>query len=233
MRSTVGPLPAAVYWRRRLTVLAALLVLVLGVVFACSGSDSGQRARGAGSVSQLPASDSPPTAVLTPETPEPSFEETGPPEQGPADPPPDAPTSDPAVSADPDGACTDEEMLITPAPARTSARRGQPIDLRLRIRNVSTRTCARDVGADLQEIYIKQGARKVWSSDACGLARGSDVQQFRPNFEREYRVTWNGRSSSRCHNGSATGPLPAAGDYQVLGRLGAKVSEPVRLSIAA
>ena len=44
------------------------------------------------------------------------------------------------------------------------------------------RTCTRDVGPDLQEIYIKQGARTIWSSDKCGLYKGSDPQPFTPNF---------------------------------------------------
>ena len=41
--------------------------------------------------------------------------------------------------------------------ARTIAKRGTTVELKLKIKNISTRTCTRDVGADLQEIYVKSG----------------------------------------------------------------------------
>ena len=40
MRLTVGPLPAAVYWRRRAVVLVGLAILVLIVSYACGGPAS-------------------------------------------------------------------------------------------------------------------------------------------------------------------------------------------------
>jgi hypothetical protein len=118
-------------------------------------------------------------------------------------------------------------------PARIAVKRGTPIELRLKIKNISTGACTRDVGADLQEIYVKQGARKVWSSDICGLAKGSQILNFAPNHEREYNVTWNGRAATKCAGGSAAGLVPLAGEYQLFGRLGGKVSAPVRLVITA
>jgi hypothetical protein len=81
----------------------------------------------------------------------------------------------------------------------------------------------------MQEIYIKQGAQKIWSSDTCGTVRSSDVKQFEPNSEREYRVTWNGRDASKCANAQAAGPVPPAGEYEVIGRLSARLSAPVKL----
>ena len=70
----------------------------------------------------------------------------------------------------------------------TSVQRGAVVDLQLKIKNTSDRTCSRNVGADLQEIFIKSGAEKIWSSDTCGKVQGSDVQSFTPNFERSYQV---------------------------------------------
>ena len=120
-------------------------------------------------------------------------------------------------------------------PARVAAKRGQPVNLSLIIKNVSARTCARDVGADVQEIYIKQGAAKIWSSDVCAVAAGagSKVEQFQPGGQRTYYVTWNGRDSSRCSGGMAAGNFPVAGRYEVMGRLGAKVSNPVVVTLVA
>jgi hypothetical protein len=105
------------------------------------------------------------------------------------------------------------------------------IDIKLKIKNISQRTCSRDVGADPQEIYIKLGAQTIWSSDTCTAAKSSDIQSFTPAFERTYQVSWNGRDSSKCAEGVAIGPNPSAGDYQVFGRLGTKRSDPVKLTI--
>src|SRR5262249_25583714 len=63
MRLTVGPLPAAVYWRRRAAVLGGLLVIVLLIVYSCAGStpssaDQGRRAGSGGATPSTTPSDS-------------------------------------------------------------------------------------------------------------------------------------------------------------------------------
>jgi hypothetical protein len=59
------------------------------------------------------------------------------------------------------------------------------------------------------------------------------VRTFPPNVENEYQVSWNGRDSSKCDQGVAAGPYPEAGEYQLFGRLGTRLSEPVKLTITA
>ena len=142
-------------------------------------------------------------------------------------------TADGNIPAAAPGSCTDAEMSVTPVPAATTVRRGAPLAIRLKIKNISARTCSRDVGADLQELYIGQGAGRVWSSDTCSTVKGSEVRSFPPNGEREYNVTWNGKQANKCTAGLASGTAPAAGQYELRGRLGAKVSAPVALAITA
>jgi hypothetical protein len=256
MRSTVGPLPAAVYWRRRAVVLGALLLGVIVLFVSCSGGDDKDSKRGTGASSQAPIM--PPSASAAPED-EPSFTDPGPgagnpslPEPGDltasgagtappggGDPDDDAQggtqdgTSDTNVNAAAAGTCTDAEMSVTPVPAATTVRRGAPIAVRLKIKNISARTCSRDVGADLQELYIGQGASRVWSSDTCSTVKGSEVRSFPPNGEREYNVTWNGKQANKCTGGLATGTAPPAGQYEMRFRLGAKISAPVAITITA
>lgn len=242
MRLTVGPLPAAVYWRRRAVVLGALLLFLVIVIYSCSGSGNTGEPTGA-SGSPGPAGTSPSPTVLTPETGTPSPSEE-----------PPAANDDPGSGGDqgaqpggnqggapapvggggaPSDICTDAEISVVPVSSQESPVVGATIELRLRIKNVSSRTCKRDVGPDPQEIYIKQGARVVWSSDACGTLRGSNVESFTPSFEREYRVSWNGREATRCVDGQAAGDYPQPGEYQLFARVGSKVSEPVKLVIRA
>lgn len=254
MRTTVGPLPSAVYWRRRAVVLGALLLGVIVLFVSCSGGDDDGN-KGTGASTPAPVSQ-PASVTATPEE-EPSFADPPPGAGNPSLPDPEDLRSDgPAggvdgVEDDPDGtnagtdggantnvnvpadgSCTDAEVAVTPIPAGTTVRRGVPLEIRLKIKNVSARACSRDVGADLQELYIETGAQKVWSSDTCSNAKGSDIREFTPGGEREYKVTWNGRQSNRCSGGLAAGTAPPAGLYQIRARLGAKVSDPVALTVA-
>jgi hypothetical protein len=88
----------------------------------------------------------------------------------------------------------------------------------------------------MQELRIVLGTEKLWSSDDCGGLTGSDVRQFPPNLERSYEVIWNGHSSSACsatQKRTPTGPTPTPGtEYQLLGRVGTDLSEPVTLKFS-
>jgi archaellum component FlaG (FlaF/FlaG flagellin family) len=258
MRTTVGPLPSAVYWRRRAVVLGAVLLGIIVLFVSCSGNDkSDQRGKGGSSSSSLPtpaparsSADAEPSFVDPvpgggPALPDPSDLETqangGGNTAAPTGPTLPVTTTTPAggngtntnVTAPADGSCADSEMSVIPVPSATTVKRGAPVDLQLKIKNVGKRTCSRDVGADPQELYIDRGAFKYWSSDTCGTARGSDVRQFAPGAERVYKITWNGRQSSSCANGVASGPNPPAGQFELRGRLGTLVSNPVTLTVVA
>ncbi|MEU8237280.1 adhesin [Actinoplanes missouriensis] len=257
MRATVGPLSPSVYWRRRLVVLGAVLLGVIVLFMACSpDDDKDTKTKNASSQYPTPAPD---TASASP-TPDTSFLDSAPPggqalpdpadllTQDPAEEllptttapgavpatgAPSAGATTPAAPAGDGGACTDAEMSVTPVPVKTSVKRGVPLEVRLKIKNIGTRTCTRDVGADPQELYLEQGAQKFWSSDKCSTAKGSDIRAFAPGAEREYMVTWNGRQSTQCANNVPAGPIPPAGDYELRGRLGAVVSAPVVVTIVA
>lgn len=238
MRLTVGPLPSAVYWRRRAVVLGAGLLFLIVLLYSCTRSGDTGTTTGAGSTPSAPAAGeaSPTAASPAPGSASPS---------GAADAPDSAsgPSTEPGASSTPpadppanparvdDGTCTDSEVQVTPVALPAEVRRGAPVDLSLKIKNRSQRTCNRDVGADVQELFIKSGAEKVWSSDTCGTGKGSDVQSFTPGFERSYQLTWNGMDASRCSQGVASGPNPPAGNYQVFARVGTKLSEPVKLVV--
>jgi len=229
MRLTVGPLPPAVYWRRRAIVLGAAVVVIFFIVQSCSGGDASSVGNGKTGQTSAPAAGPKSSAtILRPHSDPPEQQATQDTEPPPTNP---APRTGDAAPPPDDGSCADAEMLITPVPEVTTVERGAMVAIRLRIKNTGKRTCNRDVGADQQELYIKKGAAKVWSSDTCGNVKGSDVQPFTPNFEREYRVDWNGKDVSKCADNLANGPVPAAGDYQVFGRLATKTSNPVKLTL--
>ncbi|MGC4747754.1 hypothetical protein ACLQ28_19170 [Micromonospora sp. DT201] len=238
MRLTVGPLPPAVYWRRRVVVLGAGLLFLIVLLYSCTGSgrsDGGPKAGAtptSTSTSAEPSGSGPGGPVLTPQTGAPPTS-AGP---GASTPSPAMTSNDPplgaAAGSEDDGTCTDAEIRVVSVVTPTSVQRGAMVDLQLKIKNTSERTCSRNVGADLQEIFIKSGAEKIWSSDTCGKAQGSDPQSFTPTLERFYEVTWNGRDTSRCDgSGLAAGPLAPLGTYEVFARVGTKLSAPVKLTV--
>lgn len=227
MRLTVGPLPSAVYWRRRAVVLGALFIVLLVLFTTCRG--------GGGSGAAKTSASSTPTAKTSevPATPATEQSATPPPSQAPTTGAPAAPpvATTGAPAQPPAGGCTDAEIKVTPVPSLTKAPAGQTIVIKLRIKNESDRQCNRDVGPDEQEIYIKKGAQVIWSSDRCSTFRGSEVKPFPPNLEMEFQATWNGRQSTSCQNGAATGSAPDPGEYQVFGRLGTDLGTPVKLTL--
>ncbi|AXO34180.1 hypothetical protein MicB006_1891 [Micromonospora sp. B006] len=247
------------YWRRRAVVLGAGLLFLIVLLYSCTGTDRNTGAPGTdpsptGSAGAEPG---PSGSVLTPQSGSPSptpgdvggggantgggntgGNNTGGGSTGGGNTGGGnnngGGTGNGGANGQPvsdDGTCTDSELLVTPVAAPATAQRGTVVTLRLKVKNVSNRTCNRDVGADLQELYLKAGAEKIWSSDTCGTGKGSDVQTFTPNFERSYELGWNGRVDNRCANGLANGEFAAIGAYQVFARVGTKISEPVKLTI--
>jgi hypothetical protein len=222
MRLTVGPLPAAVYWRRRAVVLIGLAMVVLVVAYSCGGGDptaegppspSGS-ASASGAATRTPGSSSAPSRPGTPTS-----------------------TTRPAFTLPAGGAtgpCTDAEMAVTAAAADASVQRRRPVEVTIRIRNVSRRTCARDVGADVQELRILDGGTVIWSSDDCSPNKGRDVRSFPANREVSFTLTWTGRRS-RTGAGSVTcldaAPAPEPAVYQLVARLDGKLSDPVDLRV--
>ena len=239
MRATVGPLPPAVYWRRRAVVLGAVLLGVIVLFMSCIPGDEPDPKKTSAQQPGLPtpAPNDDPSGSPSPST---SFEETVPPGGGnlfpdpvqtsPAETlPPPANSAAPVVAAG--DACADAEISVTPIPATTSLQRGAPLRIQLKIKNASARTCTRDLGASAQELYIEQGATKFWSSDQCNPVKANQVEALAAGAERVYEVTWNGRQSTACTANTASGPPPQAGAYTLRGRLDGRISEAVGLTI--
>lgn len=239
MRLTVGPLPPAVYWRRRAIVLGAVLVALFLVAQACMSASASSEGRSGG---EAPPSGTPPPVAgqssAPPESPAgspPAGQPVGQPDDEPGgedDPEP----VDPAEAPDPpaEGGCADQDMLITAVADPDSFSQGDAARFTIRIRNDSAESCRRDIGGDRRELYLRRGsgASKVWSSRECGAPTGTDVLELPPAFEREHYLVWNGRASDSCDDaGEAAGELVPAGEYELVARLGTAYSDPLPVTI--
>jgi hypothetical protein len=242
MRLTIGPLPPGVYWRRRALVLGVLVLVGFLVAYIWTGSTRHLPPGPLGDASMasqtptVPATSS--SATQSP-TPDPTVTTSSPTE------PPVDPTT--AVGGglvttqapqSATGPCTNQEILLTATASPVVLQIGQSATLTLTIKNISQRTCDRDIGSIPQELQLRHGDTVVWSSDVCSGSVLYDYNQvFTPGYEKSFPIAWNGY---RNEGGSAQQPclaidanLPAAGTYQVVARLGTLFSQPATVTIHA
>ncbi|WP_221469955.1 hypothetical protein [Allocatelliglobosispora scoriae] len=227
----MGPLPSSVYWRRRAVVLGTALFAVLLVFYSCSGST---KSDASGNPTQGPPKATVTgiisTAAAVSPSPQPS-EQVAP---SPSVAPSTVTSSAPVVGGDPK-LCGDEELGVTAKASPASTAKGGTTILYLYVKNIGSRTCTRDIGPDLQELWIVKGTERVWSSDDCDAPRGTNLKSFNQGLEMSFNVAWNGRYSTTC---TKTSPKHAGGDvavagntYRLYARVGTKISAPVKITI--
>ena len=85
-----------------------------------------------------------------------------------------SPTATVAVAAA--DICTDAEISVKAVPAKTTMAAGAEVQITLLVKNISNRSCSRDVGADQQELRVVLGAEKIWSSDDCDGPTGTEIE---------------------------------------------------------
>jgi hypothetical protein len=229
MRLTIGPLPPAVYWRRRLVVLGAVLLVVLIVVYAFTGGP------GAGS-SAAPSTTSTvePTATGT-AAPTDSATATATATTTPSDSASPTPSAFTLPVPDATGPCTDAEIQLTASADPSSLTVGQAATFSLTIKNISNRTCNRNIGSAPQELRLQQQEKIIWSSDDCSQSSYDFDQQFTPGMEKSFSLNWNGYGSRGGVGSVECTPYEAlklvAGSFQLVARLDTKYSDAVQIVV--
>ncbi len=241
----MGPLAPAVYWRRRAAVFGALALLVslaavgwnhltgaddlTGTISRARGpGDDASRGPGASTRSAGGHGGAPPTpgASAAPggagaapggagAAPGGAGAAPGGAVLAPDSPPPPCSDADVALSAD-----------VEPSPGVY----GGTFSLGLVVHNVTDHECVRDIGSGPQEVRVVQGETTLWSSDDCGTPQESDVRLFPAGVAVRYAVQWSSyrRAPDACR--VAAEPAPP-GTYQVVARLGDKLSDPAPFEI--
>ncbi len=221
----VGPLPAGVYWRRRLVVLLVLLALLAGAGWLgwilWTGRASGSTAAGTitGSsrtevprlervVPSLASIRTPiPSAVVVPEAP--------------------APTTPPGPR--PGSPCTDDMIgLAVRAPAQVAA--GSKPTFELVVTNMAAVPCRRALDKGLQELVLLDGAgRRIWGSNDCFPEVSSDTRMLAPGEVVAFPIVWGGLTSGPSCSPARTTPGP--GNYVLRARLDTKTSADAPVAV--
>ncbi len=222
MLHPVGPLPAAVYWRRRALVLTLLLAVLggggwLGVALLTRDpADAGTAAGGTSAASTR----APATPAL--ERVVPSLASVQIPSPLPA-PSTAAPTAEaPPVGPQPGSPCSDD-MIAVAVRAPGSVPAGSGPTFELVVTNVSPVPCVRVLDLELQEIVLlDQAGARLWGSNDCRPESSDDVRTLAPGEQVAFPLVWSGLSSEPTCTVART-PMPP-GQYALRGRLDTRPS---------
>ena len=219
----VGDLPSAVYWRRRLVVLAVLLVILGGIGWlglALVRADGGETTNASSSRSSarppalervVPSA----SAVSTPTPPE--------------VPPKTSPTAASAAAPAPGSACTDDMISVAVRAPATVAAADKPT-FELLVSNVAAVPCVRTMDKGLQELLLLDSAgTRIWGSNDCFPEAGADTRTLAPGETIAFPVVWGGLTSEPACTAPRTTPPPGA--YVLRGRVDTKVSTDVPLTL--
>lgn len=198
---TRGPLPARVYWRRRLLLVVLAVGLVLGTTRLLTlGSDGADRSDA-----------EPPDAAQV--AAEPTGSESADPGVG-----PEADAREQGakqkrtkqkqeqkrekrtrkrdrgpVLAEPDGACSDRDVAVTPTVADPEG--GSAVTFTLELRAITSPACTWQVSPATLTMRLTSGKDQIWSSQQCPRAIPREEVVVRNNVSTEVEVTWSGRRS--------------------------------------
>ena len=182
---TRGPLPARVYWRRRIMVLGTALLLVFAFArLLGAGSDASSASEEA---AQVAADQTTPTSAATSALSSPAS--TGPSQGKPGG----SRTSQAPVLAEPDGPCADEDVTVSPEVKDAVA--GRDVHISLKLSTVESEACTWQVSRDTLTLKITSGKDDIWSTRQCPRAIIGREMVLRRDSTTSVGVTWNARRS--------------------------------------
>jgi hypothetical protein len=213
-----GPLPPAVYWRRRIAAIGAALVTLLLLIWIIGLFSSDEQPTLPTNAAAASSSDPPPSLS---ESPAASSSSTTPP-------PPPSPTQ-PAPPPPPPGPpqpCADDVIGVVAKTNKPFYTIGDQPELSMDVANNGPVPCIKDIGRQHRELVVltADGATQLWSSNHCLATAGSEVRVMQPKEVFNYGTKWAGSTSQPgCGAHTRVGP----GDYLLVAKLAGKASSPV------
>lgn len=173
-----GPLPARVYWTRRLVLLSIALVLVAGFARILGGSSDasgdGDKATTASAPTTTSPSETAPTAPVKKKRKK---------KQTPTAPP----------LAEPTGACESGDIVATPVVPE--AQGGVDVPITLNLRTLQTPACTWTVSPETLTVSITSGNDDIWSTRECPAAVPAQDVVVRQAVDAPIAIVWNAKRS--------------------------------------
>ena len=179
-----GPLPARVYWTRRLVLLGVALALVAGFARILGGSSDGSDGGADKATTAGATTTSSPTESATTQ---PVRKKRKKKQQTPTEPP----------LAEPTGACVSSDIVATPVVP--VAQGGGDVPITLNLRTVSTPACTWSVSPETLTVSITSGNDSIWSTRECPVSIPAQDVVVRQAVDTPIAVLWNAkRSDEEC-----------------------------------
>lgn len=176
-----GPLPARVYWTRRLLVVGVAILLVLGIARILGGGSDGasdENVAAQASADQTSSSASPGAVAAG----SPGVTPAG----GKSSKKPRKP-----VLAEPDGPCADDDIMVTPTV--TSAVAGGDTEIKLKLSTLTSEACTWRAGPDSLTLKVTSGRDEIWTSRQCPAAVPTSDVIVRRAVTTKVDVIWPSR----------------------------------------
>ncbi len=179
-----GPLPARVYWTRRLVLLGIALALVAGFARILGGSSDGSDDNGDKATTVGATTTSSPTDAAT----EPVKKKRKKKKQTPTEPP----------LAEPTGACVSSDIVVTPVVPKAEG--GVDVPITLNLRTLQTPACTWTVSAETLTVSITSGDDPIWSSRECPASIVAQEVVVRQAVDAPIGLVWEDarRSDEDC-----------------------------------
>ena len=175
-----GPLPARVYWTRRLVLLSIALVLVAGFARVLGGSSDatgdGDKATTASAPTTTPPSGSPTKPAET-------RKKKRKKKQTPTTPP----------LAEPTGVCESADIVATPVVPE--AQGGADVAITLNLRTLQTPACTWTVSPETLTVSITSGDDDIWASRECPASVPAQDVVVRQAVDAPIVIVWNAKRS--------------------------------------
>ncbi|GAA0421529.1 hypothetical protein Acor_82690 [Acrocarpospora corrugata] len=207
-RGDVGVEGGDVYWRRRVSVLTGMLVVVAVVAWACaSGSDKPTTAAKTGTTDAMVVSLPSPKISPLPASPTPS-----------GSPSPGSPSASPSPPRKLGDACEGRDLVVSLRANQDIYRGDQTPGFLLTVVNIGHVACTADLGPRALEMRISTGGQRVWSTADCVAGEGIDRQILQRGVPFVRAIQWpRYRSGENC---TADPPLAHKGTYVAMARYG-------------
>jgi hypothetical protein len=181
---TRGPLPARVYWVRRMMMLGIATLLMVGIAKMLGGSSDGSSGPDAARNVAETAPQSQASVSSAPQT-------FGPGSSGKHDHKKiDAPVTRVAM---PSGPCEASDIAITPSVPKPIA--GDDITLVLDVSSLNTPACTWSLSGKTMALKITSGNDLIWTSGECPHALPSQDLVVRQSEPTRVKLTWDARRS--------------------------------------
>lgn len=212
----VGPEEPVVYWRRRVMLGLAALVTLIVLIRTFTGGDetvpvAASAAPTTEAVVATPASTAIPSVVTASPTPEIL-----------------QPTAQPVVPAVAEGECSDADTSVRVEVDRETTAVGEGVHINMVVKNISAKTCKRDVGSGANEVTVISGPALIWSTDHCNPNTDKDLVELAPGQEWNVKVVWIGKQTS---TGCKVTNMADPGAYWAHGRNSSLNSDGVKFVV--